>query len=98
MIGLNVQIGGEWTNSGYDFIIISYGHLIWVIKSRGMRWSEHVARVGDRRGAYRILVGKPQGKRPFGKPRYRWENNIKMVFKKSGESVDWIDLTQDRNK
>jgi len=49
-----------------------------VIKSRGMRWAEHVARMGNRRVVYRVLVGKPEGKKPLGRPRLRWENNIKM--------------------
>jgi len=62
----------------YNFIIISYRHIIWVIKSQGMRWAEHVARLEKRRGAYRVLVGKPQGKRSFGRPRYRWKDNVKL--------------------
>ena len=49
-----------------------------VIKSRRMRWAGHVARMGERRGVYRILVRKPEGKRPLGRPRYRWEDDIKM--------------------
>jgi len=49
-----------------------------VIKSRRMRWAGHVARMGERRGVYRVLVGKPEGKRPLGRPRCRWEGNIKM--------------------
>jgi len=49
-----------------------------VIKSRRMRWAGHVARMGERRGVYRVLAGKPEGKRPLGRPRHRWEDNIKM--------------------
>jgi len=49
-----------------------------VIKSRRMRWAGHVARMGERRGVYGVLVGKPEGKRPLGRPRLRWEDNIKM--------------------
>jgi len=52
-----------------------------VIKSRRMRWTGHVARMGDRRGVYRILVGKPEGKRPLGRPRLTWEDNIKISRK-----------------
>jgi len=49
-----------------------------------MRWAGHVARMGRRRGAYSYLVGKPEGKRPLGKPRHRWEDNFKMFFSRSG--------------
>ena len=52
-----------------------------MIKSRRMRWTGHVARMGDRRGVYRILVGKPEGKRPLGRPRLTWEDNIKISRK-----------------
>ena len=53
-------------------------NIVRVIKSKRMRWAGHVARMGERRGLYRILVGKPEGKRPLGRPRCRWEDNIKM--------------------
>jgi hypothetical protein len=52
-----------------------------LIKSRRMRWEGHVARIGGKRNAYRILVGKPDGKRPLGRPRHRWVDNIKMDFR-----------------
>ena len=54
------------------------------IKSRGMRWAGHVARKGGRRGVYRVLVGKPEGKRPLGRPSHRWEDNIKMDLQEAG--------------
>ena len=54
-----------------------YVCVVWVIKSR-MRWAGHVAPMGERRGVYRVLVGKPEGKRPLGRPRLRWEVSIKM--------------------
>ena len=58
-----------------------------------MRWAGHVARMGDRRGAYRVLVGRPEAKRAFGRPRRRWEDNIKTGLQKVGWGVnDWIDL------
>jgi hypothetical protein len=60
-------------------------NIIRVIKSRRMRWEGHVARMGEKRGAYRILVGRPEGRRPLGRPRRRWEDNIKMVL----EEVEW---------
>ena len=53
-------------------------NIVRVIKSRRMRWAGHVALMGERRGVYRVLVGKPEGKRPLGRPRRRWEDNIKM--------------------
>jgi len=52
--------------------------MVWVIKSRRMRWAGHVARMGEERGVYRVLVGKPEVKRPLGRPRRRWVDNIRM--------------------
>ena len=70
-----------------------------VIKSRSMRLAGHVARMGEERGAYRVLVGKPEGKRPLGKPRHRWVDNIRMYLEEVGCGyVDWIGLAQDRGR
>jgi len=64
-----------------------------------MRWSGHVARMGERRGEYRILLGKPGGKRPLGRPRRRWEENIKMDLQEVGcGGIDWNELAQDRDR
>ena len=64
-----------------------------------MRWAGHVARMGKRRGVCKVLVGKPEGKRPLGKPRRRWENNIKMDFQEMGcGGVDWIELARDGDR
>ena len=64
-----------------------------------MRWTEHVARMGKRRGIYRVLVGKPEGTRPLGRPRRKWEDNIQMDLLEVGcGGTDWIDLTQDRDR
>jgi hypothetical protein len=64
-----------------------------------MRWAGHVICMGEKRNAYRILVGKPEGKRPLGRPRRRWENNIKMDLREIGSAgIDWIDLAQDRDR
>jgi hypothetical protein len=60
------------------YAVYSSPSIIRVIKSRRLRWARHVARMGERRGAYRALVGKPEGRRPLGKPRRRWEDNMKM--------------------
>ena len=65
-----------------------------MIKSRRIRWAEHVTRRGERRGVYRVFVGKPDGRRPLGRARYRWEENIKMDLQKVGCGVmDWIELS-----
>jgi hypothetical protein len=62
-----------------------------------MRWAGHVARIGDGRGAYRLLVGRPEGKRPLGRPRRRWEDNIKMDPGEIGiDGANWIRMAQDR--
>ena len=63
-----------------------------------MRWMRHVAGMGERRGAYRLLVGNPEGKRPLGRPRQRWEDNIKMDLQEVDGGMDWIDLSQDRDR
>ena len=63
-----------------------------------MRWAGHVARIGEDRGVHRVLVGKPEGKRPLRRKRRRWENNIKMDFQEvGGGRGDWMDLAQDRD-
>jgi hypothetical protein len=64
-----------------------------------MRWAGHVARIGEDRGVYRILVGKPAGKRPLGKPRCRWEDNVKVDLQEVRcGCVDWIELAQDKDR
>ena len=73
-------------------------NIVQVIKSRRMRWEGHVARMGETREVYRVLLGKPEGKRPHGRPRYRWEDNIKMELQKVGsDGMDWIEMAQDRD-
>jgi hypothetical protein len=73
--------------------------IIRMIKSRRMRWAGHVARMGERRNAYRLLVGRPEGRRPRGKPRRRWVDNIKIDLREIGwDGMDWIDLAQDRDQ
>jgi hypothetical protein len=73
--------------------------IIRIIKSRRMRWAGHVACTGVKRNAYRTLVGKPEGNRPLGRPRCRWEDNIKMDLRETGwGGMDWIDLAQDRDQ
>jgi hypothetical protein len=77
--------------------LYSSSSIIRIIKSRRMRWVGHVARMREKRHAYRLLVGKPEGKRPLGRPRYRWIDNIKIDLLEIGLSdVDWISLAWDR--
>jgi hypothetical protein len=75
------------------------GVKITIIMSRRMRWAGHVARMGAKRNAYRILVGKPEGKRPLRRPRCRWEDNIRKDLRETGwGGIDWIALAQDRDQ
>ena len=73
--------------------------VVWVIKSRRMRWAGHVARMVERRGVYMVLVEKPEGRRPLGRPRRKWEDNIKMDLQKVGcGGINWIELAQDSDR
>jgi hypothetical protein len=70
-----------------------------MIKSRGARWAGHVAQIRKMMNAYRILVGKSEGKRPLGRPRCMWMDNIKMDLREIGwVGMDWIDLAEDRDQ
>jgi hypothetical protein len=72
-------------------------NIVTVIKSRRMRWAGHVAYMGEGRGVYRVLVGRPRGKRPLGRPRDRWENNTKLDLREMGiDGANWIQLPQGR--
>jgi hypothetical protein len=69
------------------------------MKSRRMRWAGHVARVGEEKKIYNVLMGKPEGKRPRGRPKRRWEDGIRIDLREIGwESVNWIQLAQDRDR
>jgi hypothetical protein len=73
--------------------------MIRMIKSRRMRWAGHVTRMGEMRNAYKLLVGKPEGERPLGRPRRRWLYNIRMELAEVRRGdVDWMGLAQDRNR
>ena len=78
--------------------LYSLPNIVWVVKSRRMRWAGHVARMGEGRGVHRVLVGKPEGKRPFRRPRHRWKDNIKMALWEVGGGGDWMELAQDRDR
>jgi len=74
-------------------------HIFGLLKSRRMRWAGHVARMGEERGVYRVLVGKPEGRRSLGRPRRRWVDNIRMDLQEVGCGyVDSIGLAQDRDR
>jgi hypothetical protein len=78
--------------------LYSSQNIIRKIKSRRMRWVGHVARMGEERNVYRVLMGKPEGKRPLGRPRCIWEDGIRMDLRGIGwGNVDWIQLAQDRD-
>ena len=69
------------------------------MKSSRMRWAGHVASMGERRGVYRVLMGKPEGKIPLGRPRHRWEDNIKMDIQEVRfGGMDWMKPAQDRDR
>ena len=79
--------------------LYSSPNIVRVIKSRRMRWAGHVARVGEERGVYRVLVGKPEGKRPLGRPRRRWVDNIRTDLQEMGGGyMDWIGLAQSTDR
>jgi hypothetical protein len=95
------EVTGEWRrlhNKGLNDLYSS-PNIIRVIKSRRMRWAGHVAHMGEEGCAYRILVGRPEGRRPLGRPRHRWEDNIKTDLREVGwGSMNWIELAQDRDR
>jgi hypothetical protein len=80
-------------------ILYTCTNIIRQIKSRRMRWAGHVARMGQVRNVCKVLMGKPEGKRPLGRPRRRWEDGIRIDLRDiSRGSVDWIELAQDRDR
>jgi hypothetical protein len=95
------EVMGEWRklHSRELHNLYSSPDIIWQIKSRRMKGVGHVARMGEGRNVYRVLVGKPEGKRPLVRPRHRREDGIKMDFREIGfRGVEWIHLAQDRDR
>jgi len=94
------KVTGEWRKLHNKELsdLYSLPNIVRVVKSR-MRWAGHVVRMGQGRGVYRVLVWKPEGKRPLGRPRRRWEDNIKMDLQQVGGGCgDWMELAQDRDR
>jgi hypothetical protein len=95
------KVTGGWRKLHNEELhdLYSLPNIVRVIKARRMRWAGHVAHMGEVRSAYNILVGRPEGRRPLGRPRRRWEDNIKMDLREIGfGDVDWIHLAQDRDR
>ena len=91
----------EWRKSHNEELndLYSSPNIVRLIKSRKMRWAGHVARMEEGRGVHKVLVGKPEEKRPLGRPRRRWEDDIKMDLEEVGRGCgDWMELTQDRDR
>ena len=94
---LRTAVSNICESSVWNFLPVTL--LAPVIKPRRMRRAGHVARMGERRGVYRAFMGKAEGMRPLGRPRRRWEDNIKMHLQEVGcGGVDWIELAQDRDR
>ena len=94
------EVTGEWRKLNNEELndLYSLSNIVRVVKWRRMRWAGHVARMGEDRGVHRVLVGKPGGKRPLGRPRRRWEDNIKMDLQEvGGGRGDWMKLAQYRD-
>jgi len=95
------EVKGEWRRLHNEELNDLYfsPNIVRVIKSRRMRWARHVASMGEESGVYRVLVGKPEGRRPLGRPRRRWVGNIRMYLQEVGCGyMDWIGLAQDRDR
>ena len=92
---------GEWRRLHNEELndLYSSPNIVRVIKSGRMRWAGHVARMGEEREVYRVLLGKPEGRRPLGRPRRRWVDNIRMDLREVGYGyIGWIGLAQDRDR
>ena len=100
IFGPKSEVTGEWRKLHNELNDLYSSHnIVQVIKPRRMRWAGHVAQMGERRGTYRGLVGKPEGKRQLGRHRHRWEDHMKIDLQElECGGMDWISLAQDRNR
>jgi len=95
------EVTGEWRRLHNEELndLYSSPNIVRVINLRRMRWAGHVARMGEERGVYKVLMGKPDGRRPLGRPRRRWADSIRMDLQEVGCGyMDWIGLAQDRDR
>ena len=94
------EVRGDWRKLHNEELNNPYSPgIVRLIKLRSMRWAGHIVHVGERRGKYRVLVEKPEGKIPHGRPRHRWEDNIKMALQEVGfRGRDWTMLVQDMDR
>jgi len=95
------EVTGGWRGLHNEELndLYSSPNIVRAIKLRRMRWAGHVACMGEERGVYRVLVGKPEERRPLGRPRCRWMHNIRMDIQEVGCGyMDWIGLAQDRGR
>jgi hypothetical protein len=95
------EVTGEWKKLHNEELndLYSSPNIVRIVKLRTIRWAGHAARMGEMRVLYRVLVGKAEGKRPLGRPRIRWEDNIKIDLQEVGDrGMDWIELAQYRDR
>jgi len=94
------EVTGEWRKLHNEGLrdLYSLHNIARVVKPRRMRWVVHVERMGEGRGVHRVLMGKPEGKRPLGRPRRKWEDNIKLDLREVEGGGDWMELVQYRDR
>jgi hypothetical protein len=95
------EVTGEWRKLHNEKLndLYSLHNIVRVVKSRRIRWAGHVARMVEGRGVHRVLVGRPEGRRPLGRPRHRWEDNIKRDLEEvGGDCGNWMERAQDRDR
>jgi hypothetical protein len=99
IFGPKREVDVSWRKLNNDelYNLYSSPNIVRVIISRSLRWAGHVARMEKTKGVYRVLVGNPEGKRPLGRPRCRWEDNIKLDLREIGiDGANWIRLSQEK--
>jgi len=94
------EVTGEWRKLHNEELkdLYTLPNIVRVVKSRRIRWEGHMARMGEGRDVHRVVVGKPEGRRPLGRPRPRWEDNVKTDLREVGGGGEWMELAQDRDR